>query len=246
MTDSFGNSDDTGEENKEGTNFGQTPGDESSSATDNKGTASDDLEALRLRDQNAQALIPTLQSENSELRDKVIELERQLASATTIEEALDRISNNGGTDEATGLDAQAVTQIVDQVLVERTNTQLQDSNWQVLQQKLTDIYGDWKTADAKVTERARELDISLQDATQMAKNNPKVFGQLFLPATYTTNTNSSSGVRSGGSGQTVAGALNASASTLRDAAYYSKLRRENPAEYWKTETQLQYRRDLFS
>ena len=242
MTNEFGKPDDTGQDNNDGTDFGQTPGDDNTSATDNKGIDSAEFEALRKRDEAAQAHIPNLESENAELRDKLTDLESKLASATTIDEALDRISNNreGNSDN---LDASTVTQIVEQVLEQNQTQAKQDSNWTSVQNTLTESYGDWKTADAKVQERAMELDIPLQDATTMAKNNPKAFLQLFTPQ-GSTNTDSSSGVRSGGSGQTVAGTTNTG--NTRDHNYYKQLRKDNPILYWKTDTQLQMRRDLYN
>jgi hypothetical protein len=240
MTTEFGKTGDSGQ-NEDGTNFGQnTEGDQTSGSTENQGIAPDELEALRTRDAAAQAHIPQLESENEDLRNKLLAAEDKLANATTIDEALDKISNNG---DSEGLTPDAVTQIVDQVLTQKQTEAASELNWNTVMGKLTETYGDWATADAKVQERAAELDITLTDATAMARNNPKAFLQLFSP-TGTTNTDRSSGVRSGGSGQSVGDV--SSSEGIRDATYYSKLRKENPNLYWKTETQLQLRRDLYS
>lgn len=238
MTDEFGKADDPGQD---GQDFGQTPGDDNTGATENKGYSSDELEALRRRDEAAQAHIPQLETENRELRDKVMELEQSLESATTIDEALDRISTREKGQGST-LDPDAVTQIVDSVLEQRTTQAKQDSNWESVQAQLTETYGDWKTADAKVQERAQELGIDLADASQMAKRSPVAFMELFAPSTSTTP-DTSSGVRSAGSGQTVVGSTT---SGTRDHAYYSQLRKDNPIQYWKIDTQMQMRRDLYS
>lgn len=244
MTTEFGTPTDSGQNENEGTTFGQTPGETQAGATDNQGMSSEQLEALRIRDAAAQAHIPQLESENNELRDRLAALETKLASATTVDEALARIANNSEKDQVQSLDQDAVTQIVDQVLTQKQTQAASESNWTTVQTKLTQTYGDWNTADAKVQERCQELDISLQDATAMARNNPNAFMQLFIPKT--TSIDSSAGVRSGGSGQTVAGVYNASADTIRDQQYYSNLRKENKNLYWKTETQLQMRKDLYS
>lgn len=243
MTTEFGKPDDTGQNENEGTTFGQTPTHDQGGATDNIGMTADQIEALRRRDEAAQAHIPKLESENDELRDRLAELETKLASATTVDEALARIANNGEQSQAPSLDQNAVTQIVDQVLTQKQTQVTSENNWNQVQSTLTETYGDWGTADAKVQERARELDISVQDATAMARNNPKAFLQLFVPQ-GTTTTDRSAGVRSGGSGQTVAG--NNTAGTIRDHAYYAKMRRDNENQYWKLDTQLQMRRDLYS
>lgn len=241
MTTEFGTSADSGQNVNEGMNFGQTDGaDQTSTPTDNQGIVSEDLDALRRRDAAAQEHIPRLESENQELRDKLAEMESQLASATTIDEALDRISNQGGQESLT---TDAVTQIVDQVLEQKQTQSQQENNWQQVMGTLTDTFGDWSTADTKVQERAAELDISLQDATMLARNNPKAFLQLFVPTTSTRSASSGT-VRSGGSGQSVADLT--SAQQVRDAEYYRNLRKTNPNEYWKVETQMQLRRDLYS
>ena len=238
-TDKFGTGDDTSQ-NDEGSNFGDKSGDDSTGATGDQGITPEELEALRKRDGAAQAHIPELESENKELRDKVGELETNLTNATTMDEVLDRISTAGGSSDG-NLDASTVSQIVGKVLDQRQTESKQKSNWTEVKAKLTDIYGDFKTAQTKVEERAMELDIEVDDATLMARNNPKAFLKLFAPI-ETTNADSSSSVRSGGSGQqTVAVTTNTGD---RDAAYYSELRKKNPKEYWSLKTQAQYRRDI--
>jgi hypothetical protein len=239
MTTEFGKVDDNDQNNNEGTNFGQTPDGDNLGATENKGLTPQELEALQTRDAAAQAHIPTLESENSELRDEVVRLQGELANATTLDGVLDKISNRSSGTQA--IDQTTITQIVDRVLTQKQTQANSDANWNHVQNTLTETFGDWKTADTKVQERALELDIRLADANVMARNNPKAFLQLFNPQT-STNTDRSSGVRSGGSGQTVAGTT--TTGNTRDQAFYNKLRRENPKAYWSVETQAQYRRDV--
>lgn len=239
MTTEFGKSGDTGQKEDEGTNFGQTLDDgKVDDATENKGLTPEEIEALRTRDTAAQQHIPELESENKELRDEVVKLQDELANATTLEGVMERISS-GGKDQA--IDATVVTQIVDRALQQRQTEDKQESNFETVVATLTKTYGDWKTADTKVQERALELDIKLEDATTMARNNPKAFLQLFNPQT-TTTTDQSSGVRSAGSGQTVVGEV--TTGDTRDAAYYNNMRKTKPKLYWSVEMQAQYRRDI--
>lgn len=235
MTTEFGMVDDINQ--NDGQTFGQNPDDDNHGATDDKGITPAELEALRIRDAAAQAHIPDLESENAQLRDTLVELEAKLVSATTLDSVLERITNKGKPVQT--LDPAAVTQIVDQVLTQKQTKAAQDNNWNSVYTALTTVYGDWKTADAKVRERAQELDIALDDATTMAKNNPKAFLQLFNPTTHAPNPG---GVRSGGAGQTVPSRT--LTGETRDAAWYKKLRRENPKAYWSVEVQAQYRRDM--
>lgn len=242
MTNEFGKPNDTGQNKEDGTTFVQGSDATANETTDDKGITQEELEALRKRDEAAQAHIPDLESENGELRTKLEELESKLASATTLDGVLDRISKSGDDGEAT-LDQNAITQIVDNALLQQQTQQTQDNNWSNVMADLTAKYGDWKTADTKVQERAQELDIKLEDASTMARNNPKAFLQLFSPA-ETTTTDTSSGVRSGGSGQSVSG--NVVTGNTRDAAFYNKMRKENPKLYWSIDNQAQYRRDIHS
>ncbi len=231
MTNEFGKVDDKDGQNTDGN--GQESKENSSS-----GITSEDLEALQTRDVAAQAHIPQLESENKELRDKVVDLETSLANATSLDEVMKKITDRGdGT--SNDIDAGAVTQIVERALDQRQTKQTQEDNWTSVMNTLTELYGDWKTADTKVQERAKELDIELDDVTTMAKNNPKAFLSLFK--TPTASSDSSSGVRSAGSGQKTA---ELPSGNERDAAFYKKMRIENPKQYWSLDTQAQFRRDI--
>lgn len=239
---SQGNGDGTTNQNtpvEEGTNFGQNPGDVTNDGGAGQGIDPAEYEALRKRDENAQPHIDRLERENAELRDKVVELEDKLSSATTLDEALTRISNQGEGQQ--NVDPTDVAQVVEQVLDQKQTQQQQDSNWNEVISSLTQKYGDWKAADLKVQERARELDISLDKATELAKNSPVAFKQLFnLNEASTTNTAGSSGA--GAQGQRGTAAM---PGQVRDKAYYANLRKTDPNKYWSVETQAQMRRDLF-
>jgi hypothetical protein len=229
MTTEFGMTEDKDGQGTEGSH---------QSLEDNKNTdiTPEDLEALRVRDAAAQAHIPDLESENKDLRDKVLELETNLSSATSLDDVMDKITNRGeGT--SSDLDAGAVTQIVERALDQRQTETKQESNWTNVMDTLTQAYGTWKAADTKVLERAQELDIDISDATAMAKNNPKAFLSLFKPETTTSD--SSAGVRSAGSGQQTVGTVQ---STEKDKAYWKKMRQENPKHFWSLDGQAEYRR----
>lgn len=238
MTKEFGTVDDNDQNKNDGTNFGDTlPADDNGGTEGDQGITTEELEALRTRDAAAQAHIPGLESENKDLRDKVVELETSLTNATNLKDVLEGTSNKG--DQLT---ADAVTQIVANTLDQKQTQAKQDSNLESVWSALTTTYGDVKTADVKVQERAIELDIPLDDATTMARNNPKAFLNLFIPST-TAAPAGSAGVRSAGSGQNTV-ANTPITGDVRDKAYYQKLRRENPKYYWSLEGQTAYRRDV--
>ena len=242
MTDSFGSSGaDSSSEQEEGNNsFGTAQTGDTGTGTSNKVQVDPtEYAALRQRDEHAQTHITRLESENSELRDRVVALEDKIANATTLDEAIDRISKNGKGDQQ--IDQAGIAQIVEDVLGQHQTAKAQEDNWSTVYSKLTETYGDFKTADAKVQERAMELDIDLRDATAMARRNPKAFLQLFVPAGASAAARSSSAGESGQRGVSVN-----TGATTRDQAYYSKMRKENPNKYWNVDTQAQMRRDLFN
>lgn len=236
MTDSFGKADD--DQDGQGKNFGENDGTGTTGDQQTQGIDAAAYEALQIRDAAAQLHIPKLQSENSELRDKVTELQASLANATTIDDALDKMSAQG--DSQPTVDRTDVAQIVEEVLGTKQTQARQEANWSTVQNKLTEVYSDWKTADAKVQERCQELDVSLQDATEMARHNPKAFMQLFVPSAP------SSADRSSGTGDLgQRGVSSAPDGQLGTKEYYSKLRKTDPEKYWSVDVQAQMRRDLF-
>lgn len=229
---------------EEGTNFGQAPGGETNTNGSEQGIDLEQYEALRKRDEHAQEHIQRLESENNELRDKIVELEDRLASATTLDEALKRISNQG---EGQALDQTDVAQVVEQVLDQRITQDKQESNWQSVVSDLTQKYGKWNDADLAVQDRARELDISLDDATAMAKNNPKVFRQLFnLEENSTASATQPNPAGSHGAGAQGQRGVSSQPGPVRDKAYYSNLRKTDPNKYWSVDVQAQMRRDLYN
>jgi hypothetical protein len=248
MSESFGSVGDdnsnqgTGQEpGTEGTNFGQNTDGQTKPNGADQGIDHAEYEALRQRDEHAQKHIQRLESENSELRDKVVELEDKLASATTLDEALKRISNQGEGQD-TSLDRTDVAQVVEEILGQKQTKERMESNWQEVVSDLTKAYGDWKTADLKVQERAQELDISLEEATMMARNNPKAFRTLFNLQNQQTSSNPAGSHGAGAMGQR---GVSSQPGQLRNQAYYSNLRKNDPNKYWSVDVQAQMRRDLF-
>ena len=233
MTDSFGTP--TEDTSGQGKNFGDNTDTGTTGDQGTQGIDSEAYKALQNRDEAAQLHIPKLESENDALRDEVVKLQDKLASATTIDEALDKMSNQGN-DQS--LDRTDVAQIVTEALGTQQTNMKQEANWTSVQAKLTSVYGDWNTADGKVQERCAELDISLQEATDMARRNPKAFDRLFVPS------ETSESARSGGTGEMGQRGADTRSDTARhDEEYYTKLRRTDPEKYWNIETQAQYRRD---
>jgi len=237
MTEEFGKSGDD-QDAQDGKNFGNADAGTSGNQ-DTQGMTPEEVEALRKKSDAAQAHIEKLESENKEARDKVVELQDALAKATTLDEALQRIETKGEDQQATVGEAD-VAQIVEKVLGQKQTETQQETNWKTVVDTLVKDHGDWDTANLKIQERAAELDISNKEASTMARQNPKVFLELF---NQTTKPAQSSGSGEVGQRTTFDSMSNTGD---RDKAYYTKLRRENPNKYWSVDVQAQMRRDLFN
>lgn len=243
-TDQFGKSGDPAQsEDNEGNNFGNQSQSDQTEPTETRGQiTSEELAALQKRDVNAQQHIPQLESENESYKAKIAELEADLSKATTMQDVLDRMSNPAA-GEGESLNADAITLLVDNALNQKEVKSVMEANWASVETKLTETYGDWKTAVTKVDAKAAELGMTGGEATTLAEKNPKAFLQLF-DVQDGSNTDNSTGVRTGGDGVKSTVADRISNDGVQDAAFYRNLLKTNPREYWKEATQIAYRRDV--
>ena len=237
MDQQFGASDDSAQQH-DGTTFGQSS-DDSSQGAPGVDITDADLTALRTRDDAAQVHIPKIESENAELRDTVTQLQADLAKASKFDDVMERISNQPGSEKPQEVDTDSLADAVGQRLDARATVEKQDSNWAEVLGKLTDKYGEFALVDREITTRASELGMTPADATNLARQSPEAFYGLFLSQTQPSTPGASSA--SASQGQTGTGT---NSGDVLDAAYYAKMRRENPNLYWKVETQAAYRRDV--
>jgi hypothetical protein len=235
MTDQFGETGDTSQSNK-GTTFGtevhpDQGGTNGQVVTDSQ----DDIAALRRRDEHAQAHIARLESENAELRSTVVDLQAKVANAKTVESVINQIKSEGTASNS--VDPNQLVDAVEARLTQRETTKTQDGNWEVVVTKLTGTFGDWNKANSEIQLKAKELGLSNEDATLLARRSPDAFFELFLPK----SSEGSAGItRTAGLGQSAA---STHTGEVRNQAYYTKMRRENSNKYWSVEVQAQYRRD---
>ena len=202
----------------------------------------EDLSELRKRDTSAQAHITQLESENATLRSDKSLLADELASSTTLDEVLNRI-NDRTTETDDGVNSSTVAEIVDQRLTQKANEDTRTQNWNEVLGKLTTTFGDFKTAEAAILERAGALEMTPSEATDLGYRNPRMFYELFLPKTGVRPPQQSIG--SAATTTTAASQSQTGDSGVRDKAYYNDLRKTNRDKYWSVETQKQLRRDLY-
>jgi hypothetical protein len=240
MTDQFGEAGDSSTNTQQtGTTFGNEGPSDKGGTNGQVGTP-DDVEALRRRDEHAQAHIVRLESENSELRNKVVEIENKLANAKTVEDVLSRM-NKPDTTGSASVDPDKLADAVEARLSAKELAKHQEANWASVYTKVTEIFGTWDKANLEIQAKAKELGMNNQDATTLAQRSPDAFYELFLPKSSTSNTAGST--RSAGVGQQAA---STHTGEVRNQAYYTNLRHTNENKYWSVETQAQYRRDKAS
>jgi hypothetical protein len=153
-----------------------------------------------------------------------------------MEDVLNKLNKPEGKDQGSVDPSQLVEQ-VEARLTARETTKTQDGNWEMVVTKLTGTFGDWAKANVEIQAKAKELGLSNEDATVLARRSPSAFFELFMPKQGTIESGTA---RPTGLGQQAASTGNGE---VRNQAWYTKLRRENENLYWKVETQAQYRRD---
>lgn len=237
MTDEFGKSGDAGQ--KDG--FAADGSGEQSGLPSDATITPEDLTELRKRDVNAQTHIPQLQGENATLREQLADMQAKLDGSATLEEVINRIENrsadNGSSN--TPVNADEVATQVEARLKLKAMENKQASNWNTVWGKLEELHGSEENIDKYVESHSASLGMTTDEATLLAKNSPDAFLRLF---TAEGTAAPQQGVVSGNPQQTL---TNAGASGTNDKAYYDEMLKKNPRKYWKTETQLQLRRDVY-
>lgn len=235
MTNEFGKSGEPGD--KESFSSDGTEDDTGSQGDSNEITP-EDLKELRKRDVNAQAHIPQLQGENSTLREQLAEMQTRLDGSTTLEDVLNRIENKSG-DGNNAVSADEVATQVEARLQSKATAQTQDSNWNTVWGKLEERHGSKENIDKYVDTQSASLGMTTDEATLLAKNSPEAFMKLFSAEGSAAP---QQGTASAASQQT---SHIADTSGAHDLDYYNKMLRENSRKYWKPETQMQLRRDVY-
>jgi hypothetical protein len=240
MAEEFGTPQDQGKNGKE-----KSFKEESSDNDGSEGKADisqADLDELRVRDEHAQQHIPQLESENEEMRERIVQLENDLASSAKVDEVLERIQNKNSGE--TKVDPEQVADVVEGRLQEKARQEVEDRNWETSLGKLLEQYGDWDKGNEAIMARSAQLGMTVKEASQLARRSPDAFEQLFLEQKQVTNTQQSM------SSVTQRTAVEPAGSPAkRDQAYYKAMRlSKDPRErdrYWSQEVQAQMRRDLF-
>ena len=119
--------------------------------------------------------IQTLESELAELRKK-------LEASTSVEDALKKLTQGGQEQErqtSQPVDLNEIAQLVDQRLVEKERTQLQQNNVKTVVSKLTEQFGGKEKAEQVFMSKAEELGVDVGYLNDLAATSPKAVFALF-------------------------------------------------------------------
>lgn len=194
----------------------------------------EDLAKSRLE---ADAFIEQLKAEKEEIR-------KDLESRLSLEQSLKEIKEaRGATPPAkeepasVPLDEQTIEQMIERTIEARNKKKTTAANIKEADRVIVDyMAGDRVKAEAFIKGKAEELGVGMEFLMSMAANSPKAFFSLVgvepqkqtAPASVsvksTVNTEAKDFANMGGI-------------KPESKAYFDKIRRENPSQYWKAETQ---------
>ena len=135
----------------------------------NLGISQEDLSALQKRDEHAQSHITTLETEASDLKTRMADMQERLDKASQVQELLDA---KQPTEVDVGeLTTKAVEQIEANLRAKEAQSKA-DSNFDAVSTALTEKFGD-KTDEA-VKKACAENDMSFDEMVDLSKKNPKL------------------------------------------------------------------------
>lgn len=190
----------------------------------------------------ADAFIEQLKTEQAELRKDYLALREEAQARPAVQELLDQLKDlkmqqtsnelplvNDATTPAS-MKPEEIESLVSKKLQEIELTRKQEENLRSVEAKLKERFGENYTTVLK--NQSSTLGLSEDFVTDLAKNHPTVFMKTFGLDQAPITSNYQAPPRST---QNFA----PSGAPKRDWAYYEKLRKEKPGDYWNPKTQLQ-------
>ena len=185
----------------------------------------------------ADRFIEQLQSENKAVREQMAELESKKMKAATVSDLIDTVNKANSQAEAEGkppISEEDLRKTVGEIMEGRLAEQTKAENRARANKAVLDrVQGDVEAAKSYIAEKAKELNISVDNLQTLSEESPSAFLKL-IEAAPTSGSQSVSGLHS-----TVNNArLDSSVPQMevdghRTKAYYTKLKAElGPAKYW--------------
>ena len=178
--------------------------------------------------------IKQLQEENQQTREMYASLEERMQNLSKIEEVLNnRFEQQDVGNQATSLDEDALVGKVIENLNKKETEQKMQENFEAAKQRLAQEFGEH--VEEKVSQAAQANGMAYDDMVQMARKSPQAFYKLVgIESSTQQRPTTPAPMRGSQTAPQETGE--------KDFAYYSKLMRENPREYWKPEVQREFRK----
>lgn len=202
--------------------------DDDSSNVDTK-SVEHQLSVLQQRLTDKDEFINTLKDENQSIREMYAGMDERMKNMESISEVLNKQQDVSNQD--TNLDENALVGKVIETLNKSQTEQVRQQNFDNVKQKLSEEFG--AHVEEKVMQAATANGITYEDMVETAKKSPTAFYKLMGVSSNTVASPS----------PTRSSISNVDTNTNeKDFAYYSRLMRENPKEYFKPETQREFRK----
>jgi hypothetical protein len=193
------------------------------------------LQVMQQRLADKDDFINTLKSENQQSREMYSSLEERMKNLNNIEEVLkNRGTQDVANQDTTGLDEDALVGKVIENLNQKQTKQKMDENYSTVLSRLTQEFGE-QHVESKVAEAAKANGLTVDDMVNTARKSPEAF--------YTLTGLKKGQAQSVGTPPPTRGTqMPPQDNGQKDFAYYSQLMRTNPREYWKADTQREFRK----
>lgn len=189
------------------------------------------LQMLQKRLNDKDQFIETLKQEKQSVMEKYASLEERAKSIGDIEEVL-KGASQAASNQNNSLDEDAlVGKVIENLKQVETQATMQQ-NYEKAINRLIEEFGQ-QHVEAKVQAAAQSKGLQVSDMVEMAKKSPEAFYALVGVQEKRPTTPPPT------HGDTRTPLLDTGE---KDAAYYARLMRENPREYWKPSTQREFRK----
>lgn len=194
----------------------------------------------------ADAFIEQLKAEQAELRKDYLALREDYQARPALQELLDQLKDTqtqqtsnepplvNDAQTPASMKPEEIESLVSKKLSEIELTRKQEENLKSVEAKLKERFGD--NYQSLLKNQSSILGLSEDFVTDLAKNHPTVFMKTFGLDQAPITTSFQAPPRST---QTFA----PTGAPKRDWAYYEKLRKDKPSDYWNPKTQLQMLND---
>ncbi len=208
------------------------------------GLTQEQLTEIVKRDEHAQRHISNIETENAGMRTQLQELQAQyadmqskLGSQNDFQELLNGMNNNSNQQQQQQQPPQQVQselpdfdKLVSDKIQGFMSSKQDQLNMDTAAKALSSMFG--VKADEHVTKIAEQNGMTFEGASDLSKNNPTLFENLFIKPFSQGN--------SGVAPTTGSQSQGSQAEQTVNMEHWNKMRRENPSQFWSVPVQKEY------